>query len=369
MDRWSLPGPAGFINEVVEALRDGANVVIGASLPSCANLAFTLEDRLAEDWRITGPLIASDLTPLDQLYAAHDVEDHPSSRRSVGAFLASVESKRIVVVTGVTPLEWPPWKKFVDEYASASRAVAAVDRTQLLVITAGVPKVALPAKAPALSLLIWDGVVGEADVFSYVVQSLRRQNKRVDARAKLIARIITRLALWDFDIVDRLLELDSRELFDPKSAVAAAASAMPDLNCQSDAWEDGGTAEFDGETLQHSISLLKGGDPKGELAMRLWAAQASELLPALEVNRRRLAKRMKDARLRLPVTINGEKIHDLVDIEIGPLLHLARVNKLPSDIVRIAEKYCSLRNKLAHLAPLNADEAMDPEILNTSWRQ
>lgn len=78
--------------------------------------------------------------------------------------------------------------------------------------------------------------------------------------------------------------------------------------------------------------------------MRLWAAQASELLPALELCRRQLAKLMKDARLRLPVDLNGEMIHDLLDVEIGPLLHLARRHGLPRDIVRVAEKLSRLRD-------------------------
>lgn len=363
MDRWSLPGPAGFIAGVMEALREGASVVVGASLPSCAALALTLEDQIAEQWRITGPLTPSGLPPLDDLYAGLDVEDNPSSRRSIASLIASIESKRVILVSGIDILQWPAWKRFIDDYANASRAVAAADRTLLLVITAGVPKARLPIKAPALSHFIWDGVIGEADVFSYIIQSWRRKGKSVDARAKLVARIITRLALWDFDLIDRLLDLEVISLFDAASAVTAAAEGLSKLERLGGTWEEGGLADFDSEELQHAVLLVRSGDLRGELAMRLWAAQASELLPALEINRRQLAKRMKDARLHLPVNLNGELIHDLVEVEIGPLLHLAKVYRLPPDIIRIAEKYLRIRNKLAHLSPLCADEALDPEIL------
>jgi hypothetical protein len=82
------------------------------------------------------------------------------------------------------------------------------------------------------------------------------------------------------------------------------------------------------------------------------------------LNRRKLAKRMKDARLPLPVTLNGERIFDPIDIEIGSLCYPARAHRTPSDICRVAEKYRDLRNKLAHLCPLEADEALDPEILS-----
>ncbi len=368
MDRWSLPGPAGFIGEVIDALREGASVVVGASSPACRALALPLEDRIADEWRITGPIVPSGLEPLDEIYAALDVDDDPSVRRSAASLIRRIESKRVIMIIGVEMPHWPAWQRLLDDYANASRSVPAVDRSQLLVIASGVPKGRLPNRAPALIPLIWDGVVGEADVFSYVIQSLRRSGGRVDAHAKLVARIITRLALWDFDLVDGLLGLDPRQLFDPTAAVQAAASGVPALKQLGARWEDGGSAEFDGEALQHAVALVRDGDPGGDLEMRLWAAQASELLPALEICRRQLAKRMKDARFRLPVDLNGETIHDLLDVEIGPLLHLARRHRLPPDIVRVADKLWRLRNKLAHLVPLEADEALDPELLSIRRR-
>lgn len=364
MDRWSLPGPAGFIVEVIEALRDGANVVVGVPLPVRAEMSFVLDDRLAnEGWRIARIADASDLSPLDQLHDALGVDDDPSSRRSIASLMASIQFKHIVIISGVETSQWPAWKMFLEDYANASRAVMAMDRTQLLFIASGVPAPQLPSKAPALTPLIWNGVVGEADVFGYAIQSWRNNRGIIDAKAKLVARIISRLALWDFDLIDRLLGLDPRDLFDPKTAVLAAAADISTLQHVDAQWEKGGLAEFDGEEFQHALTLARDGDPKGELAMRLWAAQASELLPALEIKRRQLAQRMKDARLKLPVRLNGEMIHDLLEIEIGPLLRIAREHRLPSDIVRVAEKYWCLRNKLAHLRPLNASEALDPEVL------
>lgn len=369
MDRWSLPGPAGFIAEVVEVLREGANVVLAAPDSAALALSVAIEDRLANEWRLTGPVEASGISPIDEIYAALQIEDGPSPRRSVASLLAGIQTKSLVIVTGVDMPKWPAWQRFVDEYANASRAVAAVDRTQLLVIAGGVPKSRLPSKAPAFRPMIWDGYVGEADVFSYVIQAWRSSGGRIDAQAKLIARIITRLALWDFDLVDRLLALDPRDLFDPCVAIGEAINGNAAYARVGTTWEEGGLAEFDGEVSPHAVALLREGDSKAELPMRLWAAQAAELLPALELNRRHLAKRMKDARVPLPVIVHGMEIYDLLDVEIGPLLWLAKKHRLPQDIVRIAEKYCSLRNKLAHLCPLNADEALDSEVFAPRKRQ
>lgn len=363
MDRWKLPGPAGFIDNLMASLRDGASVVVGATSTSHAALAYALEDQVANEWRLTGPLGPSELSPLDQLYDELDVADEPGSRRSIAALIGGIESKRLILVTSVDPLRWPAWQRFLEEYAHTSRSLSAFDRSQLLIVTTGIPRNRLPQPAPALATWVWDGVVGEADVFSYVVQSWRQKGRPVDATAKLVARIITRLALWDFDLTDRLLERDPRDLFDPIDALRVALDGLPALQQVEAPWELGGAAEFDGEQRAHSAMLLQSGDKDSELSMRLWAAQASEILPALEIGRRMLADRMKDARLKLPVTLNGELIHDLLDVEIGPLHYLAKVHRLPPDIVRLAEKYKDLRNKLAHLCPLTADEAMDPEVL------
>jgi hypothetical protein len=366
MDRWSLPGPASFLVSISEALRDGESIVIGVPLNALSALTEALEDRLGEEWRTPEPLIGTEGNPLGELCAALNIEDDPSSRRGAASFLAAIDTKHVIIVSGVTSSHWQAWQEFLDEYANASRSISAMDRTLLVVLAAGLPKSRLPRKAPALRAMIWDAVVGEADVFSYVTQSLRKRGRSIDGNAKLMARVVTRLALWDFDLVDHLLDLEPRALFQPKEAVLAASTGHPAWERIGEQWEDGGAAQFDGEKLRHSVAIARSGDDQAELDMRLWAAQASELLPALEINRRQLAKRMKEARLKLPVLLNGEEISDLLHLEIGPLRHLARTHRLPPDIVRLADKYWHLRNKLAHLWPLDADEALDPEVFGRS---
>jgi hypothetical protein len=348
---------------MMEALRNGENVVVGSSSATSAAIAETIEDRIADVWRLVGPITAAGSLPIDELYNTFDLHGEHGSRRNAASLLARIESKCVILVDGVGNAQWTEWQRFLDDYANASRAISAVERTQILVVTSGVPKSKLSSRAPALSTLIWDGVISEADVFSYVTQSSLRRGTKIDAQAKLISRIITRLALWDFDLIDSLLDLNPRDLFDPSAAVLAATVGNPSLQQLGTTWEGGGRAEFDGEDLQHAVLLARTGDPKGDLQMRLWAAQASELLPTLEINRRQLTVRMKQARLSLPVKLNDELIHDLSNIEIGPLLYLARKHRLPSDIIRIAEKYTNIRNKLAHLNPVNADEALDIEVL------
>lgn len=353
MDWWSLPGPAAFIEGVGDALRVGDNVVIGAPVTAVNSIASILEDRLPDGLRPTLTLTPSGQLPIDDIYAELEIEDDRPSGRTAASLMATFGGQRFVLVKGVDTPNWPAWAHFLDEYASASRAVGVFDRTQFLVLAAGVSRSRLPTRAPALRSLIWDGHVGEADVFSYVIQSLRLRGGRIDARAKLVARIVMRLALWDFDLVDRLLKLDWHELFDPVRAMHAADEPGASWRPNGATWEEGGLADFDGTRSEHALVLLHTGKVEAELSTRLWAAQAAELLPALELKRRQLARRMKDTR-RLPASLR-----DLDDVELGELLTLAKQHGLPADVVRLADKYRRLRNRLAHLEPLTPDEALE----------
>lgn len=370
MDRWLLPGPAAFIEAVVNAIREGENVVIGAPDGTTRGLAHVLGDRLARDWRLAGPLEPGEERPIDELYTQIGVDDALPFNRTVASLLAHLNRNQIVVVAGLRPHQSTAWLSFVDEYANASRNVDRFERAQFLLLTSGVAAAQLPVRIPALTVLIWDSHVGEADVISYVLQALRDERRRIDAHAKLIARIVTRLALWDFDLVDRLLELDWRLLFEPKTALREADDGREAWATLGDNWESGGVAEFDGERSLHALVLFRDGDPTEELSMRVWAAQAAELLPVLELRRRRLAERMKASRgLPSSLQLNGEPVRDLNDVEISGLHQLARVHQLPPDIVRTAEKYRRMRNKLAHLEPLSADEAVDLLLKTASQRK
>jgi hypothetical protein len=62
------------------------------------------------------------------------------------------------------------------------------------------------------------------------------------------------------------------------------------------------------------------------------------------------------------IEIGDEQISDIDDLEIGQLAHVARICRLSPSIQQKAEKWRKLRNKIAHLEPLSADEALDSDI-------
>ncbi|MCE4553798.1 hypothetical protein [Pelomonas cellulosilytica] len=353
MDWWALPGPAAFFEGVSEALRVGDNVVVGAPTTAVNSIASILKEHLPDGLQPTLSLTPSGQLPIDDIFAELEIAYDKPPSRTAASLIAALHGHRIVLVRSVEMPSWPAWARFLDDYSNACRSVGVFDRTQFLVLASGVSRNRLPSRAPALRSLIWDGHIGEADVFSYVTQSLRLASGRLDAKGKLLARIVMRLALWDFELADRLLKLEWHELFDPVRAILAVDAGEETGRPSEACWEAGGIADFDGTRFEHALVLLKSGKAEAELSLRLWAAQAAELLPALELKRRQLAQRMKSTRL-LPANLG-----DLDDLEFGELLTLARQHRLPAEIVRLADKYRRLRNRLAHLEPLTPDQALE----------
>lgn len=358
MDRWLLHGPSRFVASVLDAVRDGSNVVIGASVHAAADLPALLESRIAENHHVVVISRPQQVDPIDEIYDALNLRGSAVMSRSVASLLSAFERAEMIIVDFVDETRWDGWKAFLAEYESASRSVLAMDRTQFIVCVRGVPKAQLSQRAPALEVFTWAGCVSESDILSYVIERLREQQGAIDQKAKLVARIINRLGAWDLDLVDQLIALSWDQLFEPVRAldlIAAGGSCLP----VGETWEAGGCCEVDGTHTLHALQLWASGDPSQELKMRLWAAQASELLPLLELKRRKLAERIKGYKKVPPdARVNDDFVGDVLDVEIGGLAYLARRYGLPSDIRRTAETLRDHRNKLAHLTPLSADEAL-----------
>lgn len=65
----------------------------------------------------------------------------------------------------------------------------------------------------------------------------------------------------------------------------------------------------------------------------------------------------------LPIRLADQQISDLDDLEIGQLAHIAMMRRLNRSITQTADKWRRLRNKLAHLESLEADDALDRALL------
>jgi hypothetical protein len=330
-----------------------------------AGLPRALEEKLhTEGWKVAPAVEDDGGEPVEQLLSGLGLDDGGSRRRTASLLRHCLEPGQVVLVRGVRPGTWGGWKQFLGEYELASRSVGISERPLIVLLTEGVALTEMPERAVALRVLACDNVVGELDVLLFVT-SLLRDGGRTDYKLRLVARMICRLALWDLAIAAYLVERKPEELFRPERVLNEALRELGMPDGLDKTWESGGLQCFDDVQCTHPFLVVIEGDAQQELMMRLWAAQAAEVLPALELWRRNLVRRMRGL-VATPIDVDGVRYVDLNDMEIGPLSHVAHTLRLSNDIRQTANKLKRLRNSLAHLQALDATDAFDEELYRHS---
>lgn len=364
MRLWSLPGPGHFLDQAMAVMREGSNVVSPMPLHGMPGLARAFEQRLHADGWDCHPICDDGGAPVEQIFAALGLDDGGSVRRTALLLRQRMRPGQIVLVYGVRLSSWGAWKIFLDEYELACRGVGTTERPLVVLLTEGVALKEMPERGAALRVLEGDNVIGEIDVLLFTT-SLLRNAVRADYKMKLMARMICRLALWDLEVARFLTERRPDDLLDPMRVLADAILELGMPDGLSRTWESGGIQRFDNVECVHPFVVVREGDVHRELTMRLWAAQAAEVLPALELQRRSLVRRMRGL-VSMPVEIDGTRYDDLDDMEIGPLSHVANTRQLAGAIRVKANKLKRLRNSLAHLEALGATDIFDEDLYQHS---
>lgn len=368
MKWWRLPGPARFIDATQQALCEGSSVILGLPRHAPADLCAAIAEplRTGSDWLVEAVQVEAGADPLQQVTCALYLEPESWGRWSTTSLVAALEargSNQLVVVDAVSEQDWDRWRRFLLEYEVASRSCAAQGRPVLLVAAAGVPPKRLQTPGAALSLRLWQGVFSELDALLYASQALRERTGW--RHPKLAARQIANLALWDVTLADFLLQQREADLFAPLPLLQRALQETALGRDRGSAWEHGGCDRFDGQDTTHSLVLAaRQGSGQQELERRVWAAQAGELLPLIELRRREAAEQLGRF-VKCPLWLDGlnrEKairVDSLSDLEIGQLAHVMRTSgQLPEGRLRERiEVLVRLRNQLAHLNLLCAEDA------------
>ena len=358
MNIWNLPGPLTYITSIEKALRDGCNVISATPIHTVTGLAEALRCRFLDDgWTVRGPFQDVLENPLDFLYQALDVPDIGSNRRSISTLLSNLEPGALVIIDSLPPNQWIEWKLFLSEYEAASRGVPRSERPLLLVVTSGVPLAELGDNGAALKIFPWQNVIGEFDMMLFVLPSLIAVTRR-SRSVRLQARIIARLAMWDFDLAMQLTSCYDTLLFEPVKALQWAMETLDPASWMIATWESGGRMLIDDIQQEHSYLLLA--DPLGhkKLRLRLWEAQASDFFPLIEKKRHELAQHMRPF-VRLPIKLGEQSFSEIDELEIGQLAFLAHSLSLKPSLRKSAEKLRRCRNKLAHMEPLSHSESYD----------
>jgi hypothetical protein len=330
-------------------------------------------DHLEHDhWRVNWITCDSDEDPLRWLTERLYLEPEQWVGWSVETMFTQLSPRQVVAIDGVTDSNWDAWRAFLRDFEVASRRRASDERAVLLVFAKGVSRRRLQLSGAALQLMEWSGVIRELDTMTFADQRLRGR-RRPPRHHKLVVRQIAALALWDLDLAGYLAEQPEGDMFEIEAVLQAAKRSLGrDGSSMSASWEQGGLDVFDGLELVHPFLLVEQGDREGELKRRLWAAQAAELLPLIEVRRRELVKSL-ERHVTCPFWIDGKNkvggqapvqvmVRSLDELEIGSLAYVTETQRVRDDLRDRAKWLASCRNTLAHLGVLNGKDALDARL-------
>ena len=347
---WTLPGPARFLERIERALRDGTSVVV--RFPGRAPFDFrerTLSP-LYGSWRCTVVRPEPSIAPVESLSKRFA----PRLSSAWGATLLDLCEHedfhgRIIWLDGLDSLtrnDWTAWKKFLADYAQASRSVREFERTVFVAVLEGVPPADPPQEDVTLSTYDWSGTVEEMDLLFLSHARLFERDAGPLLRS-LLATTVARVAAWDPEMAERLLDEKDEVILNPGPMLQSVAREKGWTTETGIGWEFG-TASGGG-VLHAALASLE--EPPRELQRRVWSAQTSVLLPVIDECRRDIVLEHR-ALLAHHLSREGNRA-DPLDLDIGDLTGMVQRPGFDQDVRRRLRELNRWRNDLAHLKPLS----------------
>ena len=352
MNVWTLPGPARFLRRVERSLRDGVSVVVrfpGRQLPGFREQALMA---LNQSWYCAVFRPEPAIPPVESLRERFAPQLSTAWDPSLLDLCKHKEFQgRLIWLDGLDGMvsdDWAAWKQFLGRYAQASRSMRGFERTLFVAVLEGAPPVEPPELDVTLTLHDWSGVVDEMDLLFLAYERLGDRNV-VRTMRSLLATTVARVAAWDVETAERLLNEEKEVILNPRSMLRSFArekSWTPDTPVR---W-DLGTASKDGSSHAALASL---DEPPREIRRRIWAAQLSVLLPAIDRRRIEIIEEHYE-QLAVRLKLEGSETDDPLDLDVGKLTHLINRPGFDDAIYRQISEMNSWRNDLAHLKPLDA---------------
>lgn len=351
MDAWTLPGPAGFLRRVERSLRDGVSVVV--RFPGRGQAGFR-EQALA---RLQGSWHCSVFRPESAKLPFKSIRDRYAPQLAStwgGSLLDLCEQQdfqgRLIWLEGLDGLDrgdWLAWKQFLVDYAQASRSVREFERTLFVAVLEGVPPADPPESEVTLTTHDWCGVVDEMDVLFLAYERLGECNLVLTMRS-LLATTVARVAAWDLELAERLLDEEQDVILDPCCMLRSVARDKGWTVDTPVRWEFG-RASATG--TRHAV-LASLDNPPYEIRRRVWSAQASVLLPVIDGRRVGI---IREHRTRLALHLHNEqKQMDPLELDVNALTGMIQRPGFDDAVRRSVRQMNAWRNDLAHLKSLSA---------------
>ena len=362
---WGLPGPSRFVEAVVNDLRGGSSVVLrfGGALP--VGLADHLEQLTT--WRtVWTPLGVDAATPPLSAIRRAVAPEAPAVdfRTPQQVVVGECCRNRVFWIDGLTPENWPAWRRFLRDFAHARRNAEVTARPPIFLLPLSGPGFQVTGLAePSISAREFRDVVDRDDLYMLVLQSRQARRRRRVIRG-LLANTVAQIAQWDHLLAGILLDGGPEAALQPHETLARYAEERGWTAETPELWEAGTLDGPRKRPVVHSALLLVQGRER-DVNRRLWAAQAAVLLPLLEERRIELVDRNRHRFSKLPLETDFGVIETPEDMELGALvLYFSRHCEGGQGVLELARRLRIFRNELAHLRPLSFSEATHSTLLN-----
>ena len=349
MNVWTLPGPAGFLRKVERSLRDGVSVVV--RFPGREQTGF--RDRMLA--LLNGSWTYSIFRPEPMHPPFESLRDRFAPRLSSewGTSLLDLCRRedfqgRLIWLDGLKRLDrndWSAWRKFLTDYAQASRSVQEFERTLFVASLEGAPLVEPPQTDITLTTHDWRGAVDEMDLLFLAYERLGKRNVAPAVRS-LLATAIARVAAWDLETAERLIHEEGDVILEPGHMLRSVAHEKGWTTETPVGWEFG--TESGNGSLHAALASLH--DPPREIRRRVWSAQVSVLLPLIEAQRYEI---VQENHGQLAARLHSEgKTIDPLDLQVGELMSPILRRSFDRNVLDRVRRLHSSRNALAHVEPL-----------------
>lgn len=347
MDVWTLPGPAAFLRRVERSLRDGMSVVVRFPGGARADFRERVLSLLQGSWHCAVFRPESASPPFASLRARFAPRLSPEREASLLDLCEEPDFQgRVIWLDGLDRDDWSAWKKFLSDYAHASRGVGEFERTLFVTVLGGAPPAAPPARDVTLTIHDWRGAVDEMDLLFLAYERLGRRSVGGSMRS-LLAATVARVAAWDLETAEMLIDEDDAVMLDPRDMLRAVARERGWTADTPIGWEHG--TESGNGSLHAALASLE--DPPREIRRRIWSAQVSVLLPLIDAARRKITQE-HHGRLAAQIENEGEGI-DPLDLDVGRLTGMVQRPGFDAAVRSHVRRLNRWRNDLAHLKPLS----------------
>jgi hypothetical protein len=365
---WDLPGPHGFVLDVLDALEDGFSVIL--ALPPGApdglhdSIIAELDSRGTLRWR------EIDIFGSKSIAQLMSEELIPLARRSPRPLGDEIVfdpglSATAIYVTGLTEdNRFREFAAFFADFLHGVRRTKTPRKVPRLIFNLPYGLLKHPkieAGPGVVKILEWVGRVNPSDMYLYV--ATRMQGRRGPGPTNLYERIVFEFAGWDPGLADELSNWADDDLLEPRRGLEDLASQWDRTVL---AWREGTQDLFGARKVNHILYHIAAND-SDEINHRLWRAHIAEVFPWLEEMRLHLLDQFRNE-IKLPhILQTNEVIQDARLLEIGQLYwNLKYSAGLPDQRLTLVQLCRRARNDLAHRRPVNTARLRQ---LEREWKQ